>query len=245
MFKKICLIILLTILGFSFYKNRDVFRVETIEISNATEYDLNEDNLKLESYYQKQFSEYKKELNYLQNIFMWDLPLKKITELSSKPNWVDDVRVIRHWPNKLELKIKTKILGCLLVNGNGKIIPVAKDGTLLPQITMQEAPSLPFLRGLELNKNMELRKKAVDFISQLSDEGMFSKHQVVEIFYKETEGFIATLDWKGLLVKLGYNPNSVTISRLKQVLEYIKNKNISGKIVDANFSKRVLVKLQN
>jgi cell division protein FtsQ len=176
---------------------------------------------------------------------IWQVPLIKIAGKFQSEAWVNNVTVSREWPQRIRVKVKNKKIKLLLLNSEGRLIPIDEKGEFLPIIQWSQAPSLPLLRGAVLNSQINLRKKMLDFFDQLPESGLFSTKQISDITYNEVDGFIATLVWKSLQVKLGFEPSTLVSLRISQVLEYLQSRNINVRVIDANFSKKVLVKLRN
>lgn len=258
-------IILVSFTFFGFYKERDIFRIKEVDVSlmkenrvsykfdfkginkaeNKTNSALAKSDAKLEIYWQKQLVGLKNQLAFIQNEFIWNAPLNKISDIVSEYNWIQNFKIIRHWPHRIEVKVQVREPQILFVNNDGLIQPVDSEGIILPLINFAEAPALPFLRGQIFLKQNVLRKKAVEFLNLLPQDGHFTKDKISDVSYQENDGFVLTLIWKSLKIKLGYEPSTLVGLRVNQVLEYLQNRNIDGRVIDANFSKKVLVKLQN
>lgn len=281
--------------GYGFYKEKDIFRIQEIDVSIDVVRNLNPisgsssdsgfkwgsliglkknpqsptqtqadpiakstkpappadptiasgNHIKSEVYWEKQLSTVRQHLAYLKGEFIWSSSLQKISDTVSEYNWIKNYRVIRHWPNKIEIKIQTRDPQILMVLNDGQLQPLDNEGVALPRIGFKESPSLPFLRGHNFQNQIPLRKKAIEFLNSLPAEGFFTKDKISDITFQESEGFIVTLIWKSLKVKVGYEPSTLVGLRVNQVLDYLQSRNIDGRVIDANFSKKVLVKLQN
>jgi cell division protein FtsQ len=212
---------------------------------NEIEVGFEDPQLLQSPYWKSLITKIKPQLAYFENKNTWQISLSKIANQLQKETWVKDVSVSRTWPNKIKIKIKNKTPEVLVLDSEGRLHPVDQAGELLPIMGWNESSGEPILRGNNFLAKFDLRKKMLDFFSQLPAEGPFSKKQISDILYNESEGFIATLVWKSLQVKLGFEPSTLVSLRISQVIDYLQTRNINVRVIDANFSKKVLVKMRN
>lgn len=177
---------------------------------------------------------------------LWKWSISEVISKVRQEKWVQDVYVSRALPNKLKIWIRPQNIACLALAEDGKVLPVALDGSFLPEVKAGEIPDLPFLVGHRLVKDKKLRIKALEFFESLPKEGFFSRSTVGELTYNKN-GFVARMVDGGLKVILGPSSSAnrveKKISRVNQVLNYIQAKNVKAQTIDSRLSKKVLVKL--
>jgi cell division septal protein FtsQ len=176
---------------------------------------------------------------------VWELPLKQIHELVSKDKRVKSVSVYREFPSKLRLEIEPHTPVLAYLARDGRTYPVARDATLLPALMAFEAPDLPILRGEELRDEPGLREIAIELLSAIPDEGSFRKSSISEILYNGKDGFKVFLTGASSEVKLGDTDFGPKVSRVQKVLSYLESQDIKGRVIDARFSKKVVVRVRN
>jgi len=98
------------------------------------------------------------------------------------------------------------------------------------------------LQGSEFAKNQELRKKAVKVLEELPAEGLFSKRNISEMSYNSKDGFWISMMTSNMKVKLGEDQIALKSRRVSQVMDYLNKNNVNAKVIDANLSKKVLVR---
>ena len=125
------------------------------------------------------------------------------------------------------------------------VYPVATDAALLPPIPITEAPDLPFLRGEDLKDETSLREKTIELFSAIPDVGPFNKGNVSEIVYGKKEGFKIYVNGTRAEIKVGDSDFGPKLSRAQKVLAYLDSRNIKGRVIDARFSKKVVVRVRN
>lgn len=170
--------------------------------------------------------------------------LQEISDLLSQENWISEVSLSRKYPSQLQVFLKPKAVQSVLRMSNGQYRPIVEDGSLLNPIDMRFVPDLPLLAGAEFEKKESIRKKAIDALQQIPEEGSFSRKTISEIRYNNKDGFWMTLISSGTQVKLGEEQIALKSARVSQVLDYTSAQNFETRVIDANLSKKVLVRLR-
>lgn len=175
---------------------------------------------------------------------LWNIKLRQISREVSRRDWVENLNIKRSWPSTLSVRIQPYEVKLLFISKNGKLIPIIKDGSFLNPIDSQHAPDVALLDGETFLKKSELRKKAVDVIEQIPSEGAFSKKTISEIRHDDKEGFWLTMIKTGVKVKLGEEQVALKSARVSQVVDYLEAREFDARVIDANLSKKVLVRLR-
>lgn len=179
--------------------------------------------------------------------YFWQVPLRAVYELAAKDRRVKTISIYREFPSRLRVEIEpyTPILAYL--STDGRIYPIATDATLLPALPTADAPDLPLLRGEELKDEPALRETAIELYKRIPESGEFSKKQISEIFYSKKDGFklFVTDNGTNSEVRMGDTDFGPKISRVQKVLSYLDSQNIKGRVIDARFSKKVVVRVRN
>lgn len=172
------------------------------------------------------------------------LDLQEVAQTLSQENWIETVSLSRRYPSQIQVFIKPKVVQTILRTSNGQYRPVVEDGTLLNPIDMRFVPDVPLLAGSEFEKKEGSRKKAIEALQQIPEEGSFSQKTISEIRYSARDGFWMTLINSGTQVKLGEEQIALKSARVSQVLDYASAQNLETRVIDANLSKKVLVRLR-
>lgn len=230
-------LLVVTIVGFIHEKG--LLKVDQIEVS------IEDPSLNNTPYWGKLLGQVRPQLKEFENKNLWQISLFTIAEKFQSESWVKSVSVSRDWPKKIKVKVQNRNIKLLALSAQGRLVPVDSEGEFLPVIEWNESPRVPLLRGAALLSQIKLRKIILDFFNQLPMEGSFGFNQISDVTYNEIDGFVATLLWKSLQVKLGFEPSTLVSLRVSQVLDYLQSRNINVRVIDTNFSKKVLVKLRN
>ncbi len=224
--------------GSLFWLNKNgFFNLEYIEVLV--------DKVEIRSHYLKpQAERIEKILQTARGESLWTLDLKKLRQEIQQFNWVEDVVLVRQWPATLRAKIIPYDVKMLLLTKKNEFMPIVKKGELLPAIDVKHLPDATILRGEAFQKNIELRREAVSLWEKIPTEGNFSRAQISEIFFKEKEGFWVSLVKSGVEVRIGQGDIKLKSSRIGRVLEYLQNNEFDARVIDADLSQKVLVRLR-
>lgn len=175
---------------------------------------------------------------------LWNLDLKKIEAQVTAHSWIEQVSLTRRWPSQLRVLVIPREVKLVFVNNDGSLWPIVADGNFLPAVSAKEAPDVALLDGEVFKKDTALRKKAVSVMDEIPKDGRFSRKTISEMNFDAKEGFWATLIQSGIRVKLGEENIPLKSARVGQVLEYMETRNLQARVIDADLSKKVLVRLR-
>ncbi len=179
-----------------------------------------------------------------EGISLWNIDLKKVIKTVRTNAWIESVSIKRNWPSTLQIQVIPYEVKLLYLGKNGQLIPVIRDGTLMKPVQSPQAPDVALLDGDNFAKQSELRKKAVQVIEDMPEQGSFSKKTISEIRYDGKDGIWMTMIKTGIQVKLGEDQVSLKAARVSKVVEYLENRQLDVRVIDANLSKKVLVRLR-
>lgn len=177
--------------------------------------------------------------------WIWRLSLSQVLDEALADQRIEAASVRRIFPNKIRMTVRPHSPVVLLLAESGEFFPVAMDASLLPATPTMEVPNVPVLRGVELLKNHKLRQQAIAMYLEVPNEGLFNKKNISEILYKDAEGFEFRMTNSGLKLLVGESLLGPKSGRIEQVMKYLESQQIKGRVIDARFSKKVVVRLRN
>ncbi|UXR64438.1 FtsQ-type POTRA domain-containing protein [Bdellovibrio bacteriovorus] len=183
-------------------------------------------------------------LDKYKGMSLWNIKLKAVSRDVKMMNWVESLNIKRSWPTTLSVRVRPYEVKLLYMGKGGKLVPIIKGGELLDPVEGKQAPDVVLLEGESFMKKAELRKKAVDVVEQIPAEGSFSRKTISEIRYDNKEGFWMTMIKTGIQVKMGEDQVSLKSARVSQVVDYLESRQFDARVIDANLSKKVLVRLR-
>lgn len=178
--------------------------------------------------------------------FFWQVSLAEIHNLVSHDKRVRDVHIYRDFPAGVRLEIEPHTPVMAFFDRDGKFYPVATDATLLPALGSRESPDLPLLRGNEIKSDLHLREQALDLLHAFPEEGpLVSRKKISEIIYSPKDGFRVFVSGAQAEIKMGDTDFGPKVARVQKVLSYLESQDIKGRVIDARFSKKVVVRVRN
>ena len=188
------------------------------------------------------------QLNVFKGQSLWAFELKNVSEILKKQKWIKEFHISRSWPASLEIVIDSQDVALLLVDSQklsqGILRPVTPDGELLPEIDTRQTPARAFLKGEVFVRDLDKRKKAVELLKSLPAEGKIGVDQLADINYNAKDGYWVSIIHSDMKIKLGEDQFEVKTARVSQVMDYLEKRNLKARVIDANLSKKVLVRLQ-
>ena len=175
---------------------------------------------------------------------LWNIKLRSVNKEMQKQEWIEGVQISRQWPATLSVRVRPYEVKLLYMAKGGKLTPIIKSGEFLDPIEAKTAPDVAILDGDVFAKKKELRKKAVDVIEQIPANGSFSRKTISEVRYDNKEGFWMTLIKTGTQVKIGEDQVALKAARVSRVVDYLETKQFDARVIDADLSKKVLVRLR-
>lgn len=191
-----------------------------------------------------EISELSKKLEGFKGTSLFEVDLEKIQQTIESEHWVKSVEIYREWPNRLKIQIDAYDIVLLYWMNDKKIFPILENNRILEPLAMAKAPDRAITVDKKIFSESKVREKAIHLINSLPSSGKFAATKIAEIGYDSKEGFWTELLNKELKVKLGNENFESKSLRVSQVLEYIENKQIEARVIDANLSQKVLVRLR-
>jgi cell division protein FtsQ len=183
-------------------------------------------------------------LESLRGTSLWNVDIQHVHDTLAQMPWIENISLSRRWPSKLRVTVRAKAVDLVLMTKSGRFMPIAENGESLPSIELKQVPDVAILQGENFETRPELRKRAADLLKEIPAEGAFSKKTISEIHYDDRDGFWLTLVKDGIRVKIGQDQVSLKSARVSHVLEYIESRDLDARVIDANLSKKVLVRLR-
>lgn len=185
-----------------------------------------------------------KKLEVFKGKSLFEVDLNEIVKIISSEKWIQSFEVQREWPNSLKVKIKNYELVMLYWNEKNEAFPIFENNEMLDKISRKEIPDLIHVFDKKYASQKDLRKKTIEMIQKLPEQGPLSQKQISEVGYDNKAGFWLQLIKKDLLVKMGDEKIEIKSERVSNVIEYLESKQIDARVIDANLSQKVLVRLR-
>ena len=188
------------------------------------------------------------ELNAFKDQSMFSFSMWKMEQIIKSYLWVQDFRISRSWPSTISISLKPYKLQFLLTDEKklikGVVAPVLENAEVLSEISTAQAPGLAFLDLNTFSKNKEKRKKAIELLNSLPEDGKLNYKNISEVGYDQKNGYWVEVAKSKMKVILGEDQFAMKSARVSQVMDYLDERDLKARVIDANLSKKVLVRLQ-
>lgn len=184
-------------------------------------------------------------LNSLKGKNIWKLELEKVQADILKDTRIESVSIKRELPDMLVVEMKFRPVVFVYIDVKQRLRPVAEDGTLLNSVAINQAPDVPILRNHQLAQDPKQLRQLVSLYRQLPSEGLLSPHHIAQVDWTESEGLKVELNHSedGFIV-IGSEHIPTKSKRIESVLKYLESQKTRWRVIDASFSKKVLVRLR-
>ncbi len=225
------------LIGFGIFKVREVFFIQDIDISVS-------ESLDSENNYSgpllAKVEDLKTELHTFVGASLMSLPLQEMSKVLQANVLVKSFHIQRAWPSKVQISIVPKPYLALLRKDKDFYF-VFEDGDLVKAQT-ELLPDVVILFGDEFFESKEFRLKTLKLINELPSEGVFSIRETSEVGFDSRKGYWLRLSGRGTLVYMNKNNWSDSVAKVSQVISYLDSKGIEARVIEANLSKKIVVK---
>lgn len=193
-------------------------------------------------------------MDALKGISLWKAPLSQISKNLAQEKWIKKFLLSRSWPSGIILMVEPDDIALLVLPQDGtrlssdegsSIVPITKLGHVLDKIKSDSTPNTVVTYDVNFINNKKIREGAIGIIESLPKSGSMSASRVSEIGYDKKEGYWIKLLKSDVKVNFGEDFFEIKSARISQVLDYLESRNLKARVIDANLSKKVLVRLQS
>lgn len=201
--------------------------------------------------YQVQLLEQK--LANVKGISLWRAPLSQISKSLKQESWIKEFQISRAWPSGIELQIEPDPVVMMVMDFEKSanslaeaalFQPITESGHVLAKVKSNVAPNAIITQDRIFLTNEKIRAGAVSVVKALPAKGSLSATHISEIGYDSKEGYWIKLLRSETKVNFGEEQFEIKSARISQVIDYLENRNLKARVIDANLSKKVLVRLQ-
>ncbi len=185
----------------------------------------------------------KNKLSTFKGMSLWRFPLSQVAAILKEEQWVGEFRLSRSWPSSLEIEIDPQPVAFLIQASQDKFSPVSESGEVLAKVDSKQAPDAIISHDVVLLKNKKIRDGALTVLKSLPTQGRLHSSQVSEIGYDKKEGYWIRLLQSEVKINLGEDQFEIKSARVAQVIDYLESRDLKARVIDANLSKKVLVRL--
>ena len=223
--------------GFLYYVvEKGIFDVSSIEVQVLSSLPENHEPLK---------SHTKKVLDKMKGHSLLKLSLESLHQDLIEDKRIKRAEIQRRFPNKLIVSIEPHKAKLNMMAVKFGLHSITNQGEVLPVPLSDQKADLPILRGINFHKDKGLRIKALNMMAQIPKEGLFKQSNISEVRFVEESGFFLYMVEPETVVKFGKDKFTKKSSYIERAMNYLRSQKLDGRVIDARFAKKVVVKLRN
>ena len=183
-----------------------------------------------------------KQLLALKGSNIWSVSLSQIQNQLLESPWIKQVEIRRSFPDKISALVRLTSIAFLYVDKRNRIFPVTSSGNQLQAVKASIVPVAPVLRNNKIIKDPKRVQQIIEMLSEVPNIGDLKRDNIASIDFKPITGLTLRLVKGDELVHLGEQDISTKGLQVLRVLDYLKSQKQKARVIDASFTKKVLVR---
>jgi cell division septal protein FtsQ len=187
------------------------------------------------------------EIGKLYGTNLWEVDVDRIAQNLVKAPWIKEFTIVKNWPNQLKINIQTSPI-IFVARSKSKsflFFRSQKSGHQTNVDFAELCSRFPELVTDSGKLNEELILNTLHALSLLENQKHFSFQNIKKISWDSHKGFNVHLRDPNTEVLLGFLDEPDRLDRVTRVMDYLKEHKIEARVIDSNFTKKVLVRLRN
>ncbi len=175
---------------------------------------------------------------------IWQASLSESQQKILSNKWVKSVEMRRRFPDKIDTIIHLHEPALLFVDKKNNIFPILDNGDRLPKLKASLAPAVPLLRNNNILDEPKKMKRLLKLFSEVPGIGPLAKENILQVDMNSVSGLSFELIEEDVVVYLGTESIQTKALQVLRVIDYLKSQKQKARVIDASFSKKVLVRLR-
>ncbi|MCJ8278222.1 MAG: FtsQ-type POTRA domain-containing protein [Bdellovibrionales bacterium] len=182
------------------------------------------------------------ETKALKGINIWKSDINGLREKLITNDWIKNVEIQRELPQKVYVKVDLEDIVFLYVDSQNRLRPFTQTGKVLKRVPKTSAPLAPLVRNKKILKDKGYRKQIIELFSEVPNIQSLNRNNIAEVDLGNVTGLSVKLINEEAVVYLGTKNISTKGLRVLRVTDYLKSQKQKARVIDASFSKKVLVR---
>ena len=228
----------IVILPIFFLNKKGFFDIKKINVEMAER--TSSDRL----YFQSLITKLVQDLERYKNNSLLQVKLREVHKILLESAWIKNYEIRKEWPETLAIKIIPNEVVMLYWDKQHNPYAVYENNKMELVSDKMLIPDKIHNYDHTIFMNEGLRKRMIDLIQNLPENGPVVESEVAQVGYTQQTGFWLELIKKQIEIKLGEENLNLKLDRVSNVLEYLSQKQINARVIDANLNQKVLVRLR-
>ncbi|MCB9072919.1 MAG: FtsQ-type POTRA domain-containing protein [Bdellovibrionaceae bacterium] len=184
-------------------------------------------------------------MHAFEKVNILSVPIERIQQQILSDVWVDSVVIERNFPDQLKVSVRLKKVVLVYLDSRGRFLPISQEAQLMNPVSPEQVPDVPVVRNSEIIKNPNLLKQILILYQKIPRSGVFSQQSIAEVDWSKSEGLIVeSANAEGGRIVLGKDEVPLKSARVTNVIKYLESQKQKWRVIDASFTKKVLVRLR-
>ncbi len=175
---------------------------------------------------------------------IWSLGLTQIRSDFLESDRVQDVEIRRHFPNKLSLLVKVNKVVFIYADKKNNLFPITENASVTSKISPTSAPHAPLFRNTLIAEDPLRLRKVIELFAEVPKINSLQLENIASVDFQDVTGLSLRLIDNDETIYLGQDHIATKGLQVVRVLEYLKSQKQKARVIDASFSKKVLVRLR-
>ena len=184
-------------------------------------------------------------MHAFEKVNILSVPIERIQQQILSDVCVDSVVIERNFPDQLKVSVRLKKVVLVYLDSRGRFLPISQEAQLMNPVSPEQVPDVPVVRNSEIIKNPNLLKQILILYQKIPRSGVFSQQSIAEVDWSKSEGLIVeSANAEGGRIVLGKDEVPLKSARVTNVIKYLESQKQKWRVIDASFTKKVLVRLR-
>ncbi len=193
-------------------------------------------------YIQHLQSEFDKSLGKFVGKNILSTGINQVRNFAEKQNWLSDIHVKKTLPNTLNISARVKNIVASFHAKNNIVYCLFDDGSFLKNVPLALLPDVPVISSDTMFFDSLVRNQLAFMLKEISKKKWVNLNEIDQVFYTEEKGFSFSFLKFNLTIVLGFNNFESKMNRAQKVIDHYGIEYLDEHVIDANFSKKVLVR---
>lgn len=228
----------IVILPVLFLNKKGFFDIKRINVQMSARTDSDK------VYFESLTTRLAQDLERYKNSSLLQVKLGEIHKALLQSAWIKNYEIRREWPETLAIEIIPNEVVMLYWDKQHNPYAIYENNKMELISDKRITPDKIHNYDHTVFMNENIRKRMIELIQNLPENGPVVESEIAQVGYTQQTGFWLELVKKQIEIKLGEESLNLKLDRVSNVLEYLSQKQINARVIDANLNQKVLVRLR-
>lgn len=184
------------------------------------------------------------QVGVMKGLNIWKMSLSGFQAKLLENPWIQSVEVSRRFPDRIATHIQLKEIPLVYVTTKNSFFGISRRAEKLPELSANIVPTVPILRNNNIISNKKQLQALIDRYEEIPSIGPLKRQNIASVDFDSVSGLQLKLIDEDLEVHLGAVNIQTKALQVLRVIDYLKSQKHKARVIDASFTKKVLVRLR-